>query len=538
MVGRKARMKVKDWTKGATMTPERVMAVVDGQIERGEYRDALTQIDRCLELCATPEEKAKHEPVALFKKGECRRALKQEKEAAAVWQELFRKHGAHALAPKAAMEAVRSLSRAGEPAEAMEKLIDEIEKRKLGGESASLLKYLRAEILENRKQYKAAAGLFLQIEESFEAFDDALVSAGHCLRLDEQPAAAEAALKRALARTLAPRLLFTAHHEMTMIVLNDRPKEALEHLAACTKVLPPESTNVALLLELEIRAHLSLKDLEKAADRLAVLLRGYPDSVSTLRSCRRVAARLESTNPAKAAQYYRTWLEHASTTPTTSAELQPVAEALYRIARAVNGMDDNAFSAVDLKGAPVRNRASWLDALRAHELLIGIGGLAEKDAVVASTRLLWCAGLAGDWAKAKTVAEKLLQDHRLLQKDGTIDREVLAGKTWLAGVAFEYGHALYQLGKAGQKFQFGNALTAFNNLVRVTQGGSETWWKEQYWVARTLFERGEGTDLRDAGALLSNLERNNPGFDGGKYGMKDRFVELRDQVRELSRPQR
>jgi hypothetical protein len=35
LVGRKARGKVKDWTKGATMTPERVMAVVD-DISNGE----------------------------------------------------------------------------------------------------------------------------------------------------------------------------------------------------------------------------------------------------------------------------------------------------------------------------------------------------------------------------------------------------------------------------------------------------------------------------------------------------------------------
>jgi tetratricopeptide (TPR) repeat protein len=158
-----------------------------------------------------------------------------------VWQELFRKHGAHALAPKAAMEAVRSLSRAGEPSEAMEKLLDDIEKRKLTGGSESPLKYIRAEILENKKQYKAAAALYLQVDESFEASDDALVSAGHCLRLDEQPAAAETALKRALTRSPAPRLQFTAHHELAMIVLKDRPKEALDHLASCTKLLPPRA---------------------------------------------------------------------------------------------------------------------------------------------------------------------------------------------------------------------------------------------------------------------------------------------------------
>jgi hypothetical protein len=63
-----------------------------------------------------------------------------------------------------------------------------------------------------------------------------------------------------------------------------------------------------------------------------------------------VAARLESTNLAKAAQYYRTWLERASTAPPTSADAQAVADGLYRIARTVNGMADSP----DLRDRPER----------------------------------------------------------------------------------------------------------------------------------------------------------------------------------------
>jgi tetratricopeptide (TPR) repeat protein len=527
IVGRKASGKIGEWTRGKAAPPERVMAVADRLIDRGEHREALIQIRRCIEQCATPADLAKHEPAALFKRGDCFRALKQELEASVTWQELFRKYPAHPLASKAAIEAVRSLSLAGEPSEVLEKLLDEIDKRKLAGEG-SLLKYLRAGILENRKRYKDAAALYLQVDESFEAFDDAIVSAGHCLRLDSQPAAAEAALKRALARNLIPRLLFTAHHEVALILLQDRPKEALEHLATCTSLMPPENPNVARLLESEIQAHLSLKDLDAAADRLAKLLARFPDTVQTLRSCRRVAARLEPTQPAKAAQVYRAWLERSSTTATTLSDVQAVADGLYRIARTVNGMEENVVSVTDLKGKAVRDRAAWTDAVRAHELLIAMGGPAE-------TRLVWCAGLAGDWTKAKTVAEKLVESHRLLKKDGTIDADVLRKSVWLAGIYFDYGHALYELGRAGQKFQFGNAITVFNNLAGVTASGTEPWWIAHYMAAKVRFERGEGDDIKQAGAALSILERSNPGFDGGKFGMKDRMVELRDQIRSLQR---
>jgi hypothetical protein len=521
-VGRKARAKVKDWTKGKAATPERVLAVAEGMMEKGEYREALVQLGRT--------DFGKLEPVAMFKRGECHRALKQDKEASAAWQELYRKHPAHPLAKPAAQEAVKALSSAGADEAALEKLLNEVEKLGFGDDMTN---YLRAGILEGKKQYKAAAERYLKIEEASKVYDDALVSGGHCLRLDGQIAAAEATLKKVLSRpAAAPRLLFTARHELAMIALKDRPKEALDHLEKCAALLPAESPTHARILESEIQASLALKDAEGAAARLEKLLAKFPDEASTIRSCRRVAAQFEPADPKKAAKYYRTWLDRASTTSATPAETQSVADALYRIARAANGMGDNVVSVIDLNGKPVRDRAVWQDAVRAHDLVIQTGG---PDAVAASARLVTCAGLAGDWAKAKAVAEKLVQEHQLLNKDGTINVAVLADKRWLAGVYFEYGHAFYQLGKSGQAFQYGNGLTAFNNLVRVTQNASEPWWRAQYLVATTLFERGAGTDIRDAGALLSSLERNNPDFDGGKYGMRDRFTVLRDQVRALQR---
>jgi len=36
-------------------------------------------------------------------------------------------------------------------------------------------------------------------------------------------------------------------------------------------------------------------------------------------------------------------------------------------------------------------------------------------------------------------------------------------------IYLEYGHALYQLGRSGQKFQFGNAITVFNHLKLVAE---------------------------------------------------------------------
>lgn len=535
--GRAARKRIQMWTRGAHATPALVMSVADGLIERGQYRDALVELRRCLELSTTAADKAKYEPLVLSRQGECFRALKQELEASVVWRELFRKHPKHELAPRAAFESVRSLSRAGEE-ELMVKLLDEVEKLNLQGEFAPYLKFIRAEVLERKKQYRAAAELYGQVDEKCEVYDDALVSGGHCHRLDGKPALAEAMLKRVLGRKVSPRLLFPAHYELATITISDRPKEALDHLEKCSGLLPAESPTHARLLESEFQAHLALNDGAAAAARFEKLLARFPDDAATLRSCRRLAARLEAVEPAKAARYYRLSLDRASTTPMTTAEAQAVADGLYRIARSANGMEENVVSMTDLKGNPVKDAASWSDAARAHEVLIQIGGLAPKDAVVASTRLLWCSGLAGEWAKSKTVAEKLIQDHQLLDKEGKLNVEVLKKSLWLLGVYLDYGHSLYQLGKAGQKFQFNNALTVHNNVINATGHASEPWWIGHYMAARIRFERGEGDDLRNAGVALSSLEGNNPGFDGGKHGMAARFVALRDQVKAASGTQR
>jgi hypothetical protein len=104
---------------------------------------------------------------------------------------------------------------------------------------------------------------------------------------------------------------------------------------------------------------------------------------------------------------------------------------------------------------------------------------------------------------------------------------------WLAGIYLEYGHALYQLGKAGQMFQYDNALTVFSGFERISQEGSEPWWICKAMGLRILLERGEGNDLRVADAAMSLLAGNYPDFDEGKFGMKEMLADLRVGIQAL-----
>jgi len=562
--GRTARERVLIWTKDRAVSPDLLMAMADGLIDRGLPREALVQLRRCVEVCATAADRAKHEPVAAYKRGECFRALKQDAEAVAAFKDVFRKYPAHALAKKAALEAVRALRRIAATSgdrrdeEQMEKLLDEIEKLGQEGETKTYLLVLRAELLENKKQYKAAADLLSQVDEGCEVFDDAMVSAGHCYRLDaeqrpredvaKQLELAGTLLQKVLARKEAhrveARLLFTARYELAMILLHEqvnRPKEALDHLRTCRSQLPAENTLTARLRESEIQALLQAKDPVGAAAVLDQLIGQFPDAPQTLRACRRVAVRLESADLVKAAQYHRFWLGHSAGLQFSAAEIQTVAEGLYRAARSANGMDEKTQSVLDLRGKPVADRTLWQDAARAHEMLIR-AGVAEKDIPIAETRLAWCRGLsaqtAADWDQVKLLCEKLFDEHALLQKNGLLNRGALAQKPWLADVYLEYGHALFQLGKAGQKFQFGNSHSVFGQMLEVTARGKGAWWLSRYYTIRIYYERGVGRDLVTADGVLDNLVGEWPNYDEGKYGLKDLFVELRSQVKAAVGTQR
>jgi tetratricopeptide (TPR) repeat protein len=563
--GQRANELIREWTKDRSLPPELLLKIADDLTDRGKYREALIELRRLVESLKSETERQKFEAAAAFRRGDCFRLLRQDAEAAVAYQEVFRKYPKHDLAPRAAVEAVRALLRNStgdrREDEQVEKLLDEIER---GGAAPDddFLKFIRGVILERKGQLKAAADLFRGIREGCPVYDDALVSGGHDYHRDAEqrwekaratPAAREELVKQlglaeSLLRKALPRLesagrdrvrtLASAYYELAAICLHEavgKPAEALIFLKKCAALLPPESEMHPRLAELEIQANLLEKKLDAAVAVLDRMLTAYPDSVSTSRSCRRLAHRFEASDPSRAAKYYSAWLDRSATTPYSTPELQQVADGLYRAARLLNGFDEKVVSVMDLKGKAPSDRATWKAAAAAHEMLLLARDLSENDGVVASTHLAWCLGFMSqapsDWTRAKECGEKIVRDHQLLNKDGTINAAVLQSKKWLLGIYLDLGHSFFQLGKGGQKFQYSNGITVFNNVLGVTEKGSGPWWTARYMDVRSRFERGEGEDIRMAGALLANLERNYPGFDEGKHGMNDLFIELRDQLR-------
>jgi hypothetical protein len=260
------------------------------------------------------------------------------------------------------------------------------------------------------------------------------------------------------------------------------------------------------------------------------LIKSAPDSPATIRSARRLAAHLETVEPARAARYYKMCLDATGTEAPSPVEVRSVADGLYRVARAVSRFDEKTVSVLDLRERPAPDAGVWKDAARAQSQLLSVLAADAKDRSAIEARLAWCLGLAGDWAGSKSHAEALIKKFGLLNANG-INGPVLQKERWLAGVYLDYAHSLFQLGKAGQKFQFENAMTVVSNMVDVTAKGSEPWWMSQSLYFRILYERGEGNDLKVADAALSLLQGNYPDFDENRHGMKTLMTELRDKIK-------
>jgi hypothetical protein len=182
-----------------------------------------------------------------------------------------------------------------------------------------------------------------------------------------------------------------------------------------------------------------------------------------------------------------------------------------------------------------------MDAAFVHALLTEgkVGKLPDRDRITLMTRLARCYSFiaqdAEGWNKAKDQYENIAKVYKLIAPNGTLDSTVLQAHRELLGVYVEEGYVYAELGKKDSKlkFQFDNASTVFSNVLRVVQTDSEPWWQSKFMVLQVLFDRGAEADVKLAKVGIENLERSNPTFDNGKFGMKDKFLELKKQINSV-----
>jgi len=461
--------------------------------------------------------------------------------------------------------------------------------------AARNIKFVQAEKTEKTGDLKGAAELYRQVTEDAEAYESALVAQGYCYYADaskkyeknpkdagvqkdvkDELRLAEEALTKFLARAADASktptqpeqqkarvgLIQVANQQLAYIYMHEavgKTKEALEFLNKTAKDIPADDERIAKIWATQIQAYLGLKQLDEAIKILDMMFDKFPDVPAIARACKSVAIKLDeqviemtkakadqakiNENLRRISRYYAKWLNLAPALNMriTMADVLSVAETLYMIAKQINGLDENMTSFLDLKGRVLTEKQYFMDAAFVHALLTEgkVGKLPDRDRITLMTRLARCYSFiaqdAEGWNKAKDQYENITKVYKMIAPNGTLDSTSLQAHRELLGVYVEEGYVYAELGKkdAKLKFQFDNASTVFSNVLRVVQTDSEPWWQSKFMVLQVLFDRGAESDVKLAKVGIENLERSNPTFDNGKFGMKDKFLELKKQINSV-----
>jgi tetratricopeptide (TPR) repeat protein len=603
-----AKEKMRVWSSdaraaGAKASPERLLIRATARIENQAWFEALQDLRAAIEAAPAGETRARYQPEAHFKMGQCFFRMERYHEAAFAFERVFNGFPAHELAPRAAFEAVRALGSefqaTGDPRDDQlkEKYLAILLEKWPEVPAARNVPFLQAERLEREaarasgkeraSKYAAAAAAFARVAPEAEAHEAALVAAGRChfqegseLWTAKDEDGARAAMEKAAAalrrffdhaanpahtpkgqeavRTRA-QLAFLATQQLALVHTHEstgKYQEALAVLDAYAQKLAPDDPWLPRILALKVRPYLALGQGDEAVKSADQILDRFPESPYILPALKAAAAHLEKTieerqakgeDPASLSgdlkrihRYYLKWIREsvARGQRVAPAEAASIAQTLYDHAKELNGFGKEVTSfAFAPAAAPLPAQQYFQDAAQVLRLLTDgkLGALDERDRIDSRLALARAEGfLARDaegWEKAKAAYLGIVKEQKLIEKDGKVQPAALAVHSRsLLATLLELGVVHQEQAKKGQAQLFDEAITAFQNVQAVTEGGSEAWWLAKYFTVRALIERGGPSDVNYARTFLDNVETNYPDYDGDKYGMKTRLKELRSRM--------
>jgi hypothetical protein len=446
----------------------------------------------------------------------------------------------------------------------LERLADELEEASRGGDPDP----------------RVRAEAFLKVEGPRDARSRARFKAALCLRGDAlarweknpNDPEAEDELRRSeqtLLGVLAipdepparDRIEPLVRYELAVLYLSPavkQPTKALKLLDLCEKAVPPGDPWLARVWGRQVRAHLNGLDLEPATQLLDKLIDRYPESPEVPRLSKAAAIQIDlakrewirkNAEPdfiekymRRMARYYAAWINFGPMHEMriTSADVLAVADTLATTARTINHVGPEVRSVWDLRGKTVAEPGFFKDA--ALVMALGLAApQAAQERISLGIRRARCLGFAaqdaGGWKAVRDAYLELLKPLKLIQANGTLDPQVLEAHRELLDVYLELGIAHLELGSSanGPRASLDDAVTVFSNLLRVVPAGSEPWWFAKYAVLQAVYQRGGDADLKLSKVGLENLERSWPNFDEGRFGMKARFLDLKQKIDDAMR---
>jgi hypothetical protein len=120
-----------------------------------------------------------------------------------------------------------------------------------------------------------------------------------------------------------------------------------------------------------------------------------------------------------------------------------------------------------------------------------------------------------------------------VDEKGRINTTIVAAKLkTLLSTYQELGFVYLELAHSGTRTYYDNALMVFANLLTALGKDTKGWWVGKYTCFLIMFERGNEGDFKQADIGIDNLQRNYPDFDGGKYGLKEKFLKLKGRIKD------
>jgi len=349
------------------------------------------------------------------------------------------------------------------------------------------------------------------------------------------------------------RVAFDARCRLAEVYLHALMKDGGKALAAAAAAesglgagADPERIAEARLLQ--IRAHLAGNDHAKAEAVVASMGTDAGQSPRTAQAEREVAvafdrlaedAKKQSADEAKglfakAADHYTRWLDLAEKAELNinARELMRAADRLYSLSLVLNGLAENSESFVEVEDlSKLEAGARFTSAARVYQAAIQAGA---PDPWLLWVKLGECLGFAQDFEQASKALrqacdmEKLLTVEKEKDEKGkdieivSIDVKVAQARSLLLFAYSDYGRCLFELGRKDRK-RYDEAIQVTGRVLVVVPPGQSIWWRAKYLLFASLYERG---DYDEAGIGMKQLQRQNPSFDGGKYGLKAKFEAL------------
>jgi tetratricopeptide (TPR) repeat protein len=350
-------------------------------------------------------------------------------------------------------------------------------------------------------------------------------------------------------------LAFLYNHKLV-----GKAEESLAFLNKVAKDMAPDDERMARIHLLQIQSFLVLNKNDEAVQTMELMYDRFPHVQETAQACKSVAIRLDEITSAiikaneakgikeldevskdnlkKVSRYYKKWMDGAMAFGMDArvTDVMAVADTLYAIAKRLNGVSDTT-SFMDLKRGQIVGWKNYFeDAEFVHGLLVSDkfrGKYPEKDRLILMAQRARCLsfiaeGLQG-WTSAKVAYEDIVKDYKIVTEKGDFVPSALVENPILVGTYLELGAVYHELGRFN-KIHYDNAITTFTNVTSVCASGGEPWWLSRYGCLEAYFYRGKERDIMTAQIGIKMLQDNYPNFDGGKYGLQEKFNELKRKI--------